>query len=71
MHYTYLRFTILTLQSTYLGLQLKALGSVRSQLAVEMSKAGHLVLDPEQLNFLWVTEFPLFEFDEEGQYTSQ
>ena len=71
MHYTYLRFTILTLQSTYLGLQLKALGSVRSQVAVEMSKAGHLVLDPEQLNFLWVTEFPLFEFDEEGQYTSQ
>jgi aspartyl-tRNA synthetase len=32
---------------------------------VEVAKRLEL-LDPEELNFLWVTEFPLFEYDEEN-----
>jgi aspartyl-tRNA synthetase len=38
-----------------------ALGALR----VEVAKRLEL-LDPEELNFLWVTEFPLFEYDEEN-----
>lgn len=41
-----------------------ALGFLRRHLAGEMG-----LLDDEQFNFLWVTDFPLFEYDEEaGRY---
>ena len=41
-----------------------ALGFLRRHMAGEMG-----LLDDEQFNFLWVTDFPLFEYDEEeGRY---
>ena len=41
-----------------------ALGFLRRHLAGEMG-----LLDDEQFNFLWVTDFPLFEYDEDaGRY---
>jgi len=41
------------------------LGGLRTQLAAVLENSGHLQADPEQLNFLWVTEFPLFSVDED------
>jgi len=45
--------------------QMNILGSLRTQLAAVLENSGHLQADPEQLNFLWVTEFPLFSVDED------
>lgn len=36
------------------------LGKLRIQSAEQMKKKGLLKLDPQQFNFLWVTDFPLF-----------
>lgn len=45
----------------------EALGALRIKLGTERGLA-----DKEKLNFLWVTEFPLFEYDEEkGRYVAQ
>ncbi len=38
-----------------------ALGALRVEIAKQLE-----LLDPSQYNFLWVTDFPLFEYDEEG-----
>ena len=46
-------------------LQMNVLGDIRTQVASVLSKSGHLNLDPEQLNFLWVTDFPLFTINED------
>ncbi len=39
----------------------KVLGELRNRLAKELE-----LIDNSQYNFLWVTDFPLFEWDEEG-----
>lgn len=44
---------------------MNVLGDIRTQVASVLSKSGHLNLDPEQLNFLWVTDFPLFTINED------
>ena len=42
----------------------EALGHVRLEMGRRLG-----LMDPNQLNFLWVTDFPLFEYDEvEGRY---
>ncbi len=41
-----------------------ALGQLRNKVATDLD-----ILDPNQYNLLWVTDFPLFEYDEdEGRY---
>lgn len=43
----------------------QALGALR----LELAKKYNLIKDEKQFNFLWVTEFPLLEYDEEeGRY---
>ncbi len=43
-----------------------SLGNLRLEVARRLN-----LLDPKQYNFLWVTEFPLLEYDEEeGRYTA-
>lgn len=39
---------------------LTALGALRVEIAKQLD-----LIDPDELNFLWVTEFPLFEYDED------
>ncbi|MEG0371644.1 MAG: aspartate--tRNA ligase, partial [Clostridium sp.] len=47
----------------------KSLGGLRIELA---KKLGLIGPDNKQLNFLWVTEFPLFEYDdEENRYVAK
>ena len=41
------------------------LGALRLELAKQLE-----LLDKNTYNFLWVTEFPLLEYDEEGRYTA-
>ncbi|OPX43492.1 aspartate--tRNA ligase [Ruminiclostridium hungatei] len=44
-----------------------ALGQLRLEVARKLD-----ILNPEDYNFLWVTEFPLFEYDEEeGRYAAK
>jgi aspartyl-tRNA synthetase len=45
---------------------LQACGQLRLYLAQKYNDR-HKLLDPEALRFLWVVEFPMFEWDEEGQ----
>lgn len=40
----------------------QSLGALRNKLGKERG-----LIDPEQLNFLWVTDWPLFEYDDEAQ----
>jgi aspartyl-tRNA synthetase len=42
---------------------LKAAGTLRLQLA-DKFRERHKLLDPEDFRFLWVTDFPMFEWDE-------
>jgi aspartyl-tRNA synthetase len=42
---------------------LKAAGALRLQLA-DKFRERHKLLDPEDFRFLWVTDFPMFEWDE-------
>jgi len=53
------------LPTSHSVLQMNTLGDIRTQVASVLSKSGHLNLDPEQLNFLWVTDFPLFTINED------
>eukprot|EP00731_Ephydatia_muelleri_P007172 Em0003g1420a len=39
---------------------LTELGKLRTTFASVLQKTGHLKLDPSQLNFLWIVDFPLF-----------
>ncbi len=45
---------------------LELCGQLRVQLAQKYNDR-HKLLDPEDLRFLWVVEFPMFEWDEEDQ----
>jgi aspartyl-tRNA synthetase len=43
-----------------------ALGNLRNKLGADLE-----LIDPDQYNFLWVTDWPLFEYDEESErYTA-
>ena len=45
---------------------LELCGQLRLQLGQKYNDR-HKLLDPEDLRFLWVVEFPMFEWDEEDQ----
>src|SRR5690606_15158262 len=44
----------------------KAVGTLRLE-AGRVFRERHGLLDPKDLRFLWVTEFPMFEWDEDEQ----
>jgi aspartyl-tRNA synthetase len=45
---------------------LKAAGNLRLQIA-DKFRERHKLLDPMDFRFLWVTDFPMFEWDEDGR----
>ena len=49
----------------FIPLQQSLLGKIRLLAADALEEAGKSVRDPDSFNFLWVIDFPLFEFDDQ------